>query len=242
MAGEVTARRMGAAVAGAVLVVVLVAVVVGSVRAGAGDEVSLLGSTGILARAESEERSAHALAHGQTSEKETAAPASAAAATPKETRAQELQQEMKDMQEMKNIRTYSGGGGKILKEAKQMEKTLKHLADLSQKGKQTRQRLESVTSKAALKEGAPKATEHALAREEELMDCEPFCNTHALAKSRKVAHEQLKKDEARQRMVQVCCAPKKHTYAYPFACALNVHRQTNALLLAEYAAVYIFNT
>jgi len=105
------------------------------------------------------------------------------------------------MEEMKNIRTYSGGGGKILAEAKQEEKTLKALANLSAQRSKRQVKLKE-HSKDVLKEGAPKATEHALAREEELSDCAPFCDPGAESASRKAAHERLKKQEARQRMEQ----------------------------------------
>jgi hypothetical protein len=102
---------------------------------------------------------------------------------------------------MQKIRTYSGGGSKILAEAQKEEKTLKALADLKEAGGQ-HQQLKTARSKAALKEASPKATEHSLAREEELVDCEPFCDTQELSESRKAAHARLLKDQARQRMQQ----------------------------------------
>ena len=88
------------------------------------------------------------------------------------------------MAEMKNTRTYSGGGSKILAEAQKEEKTLKALASLSQASVQQQPQLKSAEAQAALKAAPPKETEHALAREEELADCEPFCSTHELSQSR----------------------------------------------------------
>jgi len=180
---------------------VVLVVVAGNIGESAG-ETAILDSTRILARAESEAQGARELAHGHSAAAAGGGHAHATTAKPKETRAQMLREEVKDMAQMKNIRTYTGGGSKILAEAQNEEKTLKKLAALSQNGSTRRKQLESVTSNAALKEGAPKATEHALAREEELVDCEPFCNTGKIAKSRKVAHQQLQKAEARQRMQQ----------------------------------------
>ena len=192
-------RRAGAALAGGVLVVVLVATV--GYRSPSGDgKTALLGSSSILARAETEARSAKALAHGAGVSPTARRHGQSAQAGPAENKARELRNEMKDMEDMKNIRTYSGGGGKILAEAKKEEKTLKALADLSAQRSKRRQKLEDAHSPAVLKEGAPKATEHALAREEELSDCAPFCDPGAQSQSRKEAHEKLQKEQARQRM------------------------------------------
>ena len=185
-------RRAGTAAAAALALIAAV-LVVGRGRAGGARE--LLDSNGILAAAESEARGAKALARG------AAAPKAGLAAQP-ESRAQELRQEVKDMAEMKNIRTYSGGGSKILAEAQKEEKTLKALASLSQASVQQQPQLKSAEAHAALKAAPPKETEHALAREEELADCEPFCSTHALSQSRKAAHNELLKKQARQRMQQ----------------------------------------
>jgi len=189
-----TMRRLGVSTAGAAMVVALV-LAAGSM--GRGTETALLDSTTVLARAESQQ-GAKSLPSGHAAASTAAKPA----AKRTETRAQVLRQEVKDMAEMKNIRTYSGGGSKILAEAQSEEKTLKKLATLSQSGTLRHKELGSVTSKAVLKTPAPKATEHDLAREEELVDCEPFCNTGKIAQSRKVAHQQLKKAEAQQRMQQ----------------------------------------
>jgi len=185
-------RRLGVSAAGAAMVVVLV-LAAGSMGRDT-HETALLDSTTVLARAESQQ-GAKSLPSGPST-------AAKPAAKRTETRAQVLRQEVKDMAEMKNIRTYSGGGSKILAEAQSEEKTLKKLATLSQSGTLRHKELRSVTSKAVLKTPAPKATEHDLAREEELVDCEPFCNTGKIAQSRKVAHQQLKKAEAQQRMQQ----------------------------------------
>jgi len=186
--------------AGAAMMVVALVLAAGSMGRDT-RETALLDSTTILARAETQQGAKY-LASSHAAASTAAKPAAKPTAKHAETRAQMLRQEVKDMAEMKNIRTYSGGGSKILAEAQSEEKTLKKLAALSQSGTSRRKQLESVTSKAVLKEGAPKATEHALAREEELVDCEPFCNVGKIAQSRKVAHQQLKKAEAHQRMQQ----------------------------------------
>ena len=218
------ARQVGAAVAGVALVAFLV-LAVGN-RGSPGVVNVLVGSTDILARAESLEHSTRALAegktivqallkqHGDVSLKQqghahvtqSALEDANAVAKPKESAEQELRHEISDMQQMKNIRTYIGGGGKIIAEAKHMEMQLKKMMkDTSQAHSE---KLKSSSAPSALKEGgggghkAALGTEHALARQEELVDCEPFCDTKALEKNRRKQHEQLLKKEARERMNQ----------------------------------------
>jgi hypothetical protein len=191
-------RRAGA-VAAAALALIVAVVVVG--RGARGPRVLLDSDNGILAAAESEARGARTLAGDAPAAKASESAVLRPVPTKTLSRAQVLQQEVKDMAEMQKIRTYSGGGSKILAEAQKEEKTLKALADLKEAGVQ-HQQLKTARSKAALKEASPKATEHSLAREEELVDCEPFCDTQELSESRKAAHARLLKDQARQRMQQ----------------------------------------
>jgi hypothetical protein len=191
-------RRAGA-VAAAALALIVAVVVVG--RGARGPRVLLDSDNGILAAAESEARGARTLAGDAPAAKASESAVLRPVPTKTLSRAQVLQQEVKDMAEMQKIRTYSGGGSKILAEAQKEEKTLKALADLKEAGGQ-HQQLKTARSKAALKEASPKATEHSLAREEELVDCEPFCDTQELSESRKAAHARLLKDQARQRMQQ----------------------------------------
>ena len=190
-------RRAGAAVAALALIAAVV--VVG--RGARGPRELLDSDNGILAAAESEAQGARKLAGDYAPAKASESAVLRPVPTKTESRAQVLQQEVKDMAEMQKIRTYSGGGSKILAEAQKEEKTLKALADLKEAGGQ-HQQLKTARSKAALKEASPKATEHSLAREEELVDCEPFCDTQELSESRKAAHARLLKDQARQRMQQ----------------------------------------
>ena len=193
-------RRAGA-VAAAALALIVAVVVIG--RGARGPRVLLDSDNGILAAAESEARGARTLAGDAPAAKASESAVLRPVPTKTLSRAQVLQQEVKDMAEMQKIRTYSGGGSKILAEAQKEEKTLKALADLKQTGgQQQHQQLKTAKSKAALKEASPKATEHSLAREEELVDCEPFCDTQELSESRKAAHARLLKDQARQRMQQ----------------------------------------
>jgi hypothetical protein len=191
-------RRAGA-VAAAALALIVAVVVVG--RGARGPRVLLDSDNGILAAAESEARGARTLAGDAPAAKASESAVLRPVPTKTLSRAQVLQQEVKDMAEMQKIRTYSGGGSKILAEAQKEEKTLKALADLKEAGGQ-HQQLKTARSKAALKEASPKATEHSLAREEELVDCEPFCDTQELSESRKAAHARLLKDQAHQRMQQ----------------------------------------
>ena len=205
MAGALGMRRLGAAAAGALLVLAAVA----AVWSPASVPVALASSS-ILARAESEARSARKLEDGHSARDEGAAKAlgrekdgghtSEEAALSK---AKQLRNEMKDMQSIEKIRTYSGGGSKIVAEAKQEERRLRKLELAQQHAKARQQELAQRAVATASRETAPvHVSEHTLAREEELVDCEPFCHAGDISKRSQAEHAVLVKKEARERMKQ----------------------------------------
>lgn len=202
-------RRLGVA---AVSIALLVALVAAVYYAGpSATEPLQLSSSGqsaaILARAESEARNARALAHGSHATKDGRSERgdkTGAAKAPKTSSAsdrQKLRNELKDMEDIRKIRTYSGGGSKIIAEAKREERRLKKLELKQEHAKAKEQQLAAKEAVLKAKEGeTPKDSEHALAREEELSDCEPFCHMSASSEARNSAHTLLKKKQARERM------------------------------------------